>query len=287
MNKLSSVLLSIVAALPLSILYLFSDGLYYLLYYVLRYRLEIVSTNLRNAFPEKSRLERKEIAKKYYRYLADLIVETIKMKSISKKEIMERMFLINPELILHYFEKGQSIILVTGHYGNWEWGIPRMSLISNHPSLIIYKPLSNKGFEEIFNKMRTRFGGIMVPMKNTLRKLIEFQNKSHASVFLGDQTPTLGGSDYYMEFLNQPTLVFKGIEKIAQKTNYPIVYCHIDRVKRGYYQAKFTTLVENPIETMENEITLLHTKFLEKIIEKKPELWLWSHKRWKHKPKHD
>jgi KDO2-lipid IV(A) lauroyltransferase len=287
MNKLSSLLLSLFAALPLSILYLISDILYYLLYYVLRYRLKVVSTNLQNAFPEKSTLERKKIAKKYYRYLADLIVETIKMKSISKKEIEKRMFLINPELIHSYFNKNQSIIFVTGHYGNWEWGIPRMSLMSNHPSLVIYKPLSNEEFEETFNKMRTRFGGTMVPMKSTLRKIIEHQDILHASVFLSDQTPTRNGSDYFINFLNQPTLAFKGIEKIAQKTNYPIVYCHINRIKRGYYQAKFTTLVEHPKDTVENEITHLHNKFLEEIIKEKPELWLWSHKRWKHKPKHD
>jgi KDO2-lipid IV(A) lauroyltransferase len=287
MNKLSSVLLSLAAALPLSILYLFSDGLYYLLYYLIGYRLQIVSTNLQNAFPEKTPLQRKKIAKKYYRYLSDLIVETIKMKSISKKEIMKRMHLLNPELVHQYLNNNQAIILVTGHYGNWEWGIPRISLFSDSPNLIIYKPLSNKGFEDIFNKMRTRFGGIMVPMKNTLRKILEHKNIPHISVFLSDQTPTPDASDYFVDFLNQPTLVFKGIEKIAQKTNYPVVYCHIDRVKRGYYHAEFTTLVEKPKLTVENEITILHNKFLEEIIKEKPELWLWSHKRWKHKPKHD
>jgi KDO2-lipid IV(A) lauroyltransferase len=287
MNKLISILLSLLAALPLSILYLISNVLYYLLYYVFAYRLKVVSANLKNAFPEKPHSERKKIEKKYYRYLADLIVEILKMKSISREEIQERMFLINPELINHYFDNNKSIILVTGHYGNWEWGIPRMSLISNHPSLVIYKPLSNKGFEKVFSKMRTRFGGTMVPMKNTLRKIIEFRNTLHASVFLSDQTPSLRASDYFVDFLNQPTLAFKGIEKIAQKTNYPIVYCHINRIKRGYYQAKFTTLVETPKDTKENEITLLHNKFLEEIIKEKPELWLWSHKRWKHKPKHD
>src|SRR5690606_39086922 len=130
-------------------------------------------------------------------------------------------------------------------------------------------------------------GGTMVPMKSTLRKILAYQDKLHTSVFLGDQTPTRNASDYFIDFLNQPTLVFKGIEKIAQKTNFPVVYCHIDRVKRGYYQAKFTTLVEQPKLTMENEITLLHNKFLEEIIKEKPELWLWSHKRWKHKPEHD
>lgn len=287
MNKLLSILLSLLAALPLSILYLVSNILYYLLYYVFRYRLKVVSSNLKNAFPEKSTSERKKIEKKYYRYLADLMVEVIKMKSISKEDIIKRMHLVNTELVEHYFENNKSLILVTGHYGNWEWGIPRMSLISNHPSIVIYKPLSNKSFETIFNKMRTRFGGTMVPMKNTLRKIVEYRDTVHASVFLNDQTPSLKSSDYFINFLNQPTLVFKGIEKIARKTNYPIVYCHIDRIKRGYYQAEFTTLVENPKKTKENEITQLHNKFLENIIKEKPELWLWSHKRWKHKPKHD
>ena len=287
MNKLLSILLSLLAALPLSILYLVSNILYYLLYYVFRYRLKVVSSNLKNAFPEKSTSERKKIEKKYYRYLADLTVEVIKMKSISKEDIKKRMHLVNTELVDNYFDNNKSIIFVTGHYGNWEWGIPRLSLISNHPSLIIYKPLSNKRFEAIFNKMRTRFGGTMVPMKNTLRKIVEYRDTVHASVFLNDQTPSLKSSDYFINFLNQPTLVFKGIEKIARKTNYPIVYCHIDRIKRGYYQAEFTTLVENPKKTKENEITQLHNKFLEDIIKEKPELWLWSHKRWKHKPKHD
>src|SRR5690606_19967643 len=153
-----------------------------------------------------------------------------------------------------------------GHYANWEWGIPRLALMSDAPALVIYKPLSNQGFEEIFNSMRTRFGGQMVSMRNTMRKMVEFKDQVHTSVFLGDQTPTRHGSDYFIDFLSQPTLVFKGIEKIAQKSNHPVVYCHIDRVKRGYYHVKFTTLVARPKEAAENEITLLHSRFLEDII---------------------
>lgn len=126
----------------------------------------------------------------------------------------------------------------------------------------------------------------MVPMQQTLRKIMEYRNVPHTSVFLADQTPNRLASNYFIPFLNQPTAAFKGIEKIAQKLDFPIVFCHIDRIKRGYYKADFTLLCEHPRSTEENEITLLHNRFLEKIIEKKPEIWLWSHKRWKYKP-HD
>lgn len=287
MNKIGSFLLSLIAILPFSVLYILSDFLFFLLYHVFGYRRNTVNENLKNAFPQKSLDERNKIAVNFYKYLADLILEIAKMKSISKKEIKKRMLLINPEEIQQYFENKQSVILVTGHYGNWEWGIPRISLLTTLPSLIIYKPLSNKSFEKILNDMRTRFGAEMVPMKSTLRKIIEHKEQIHISVFLSDQSPTPLSSDYFIDFLNQPTLVYKGIEKIAQKTNFPVVYCHIDRKKRGYYQAKFTTLVNQPKNTKENEVTLLHNKFLENIIKEKPELWLWSHKRWKHKPQYD
>lgn len=287
MNKLSSGLIYILSLIPFSVLFFISNILYYILYYGIGYRKKVVYTNLQNSFPEKTAQEREVIAKKYYRYLSDLIFEIIKMRSISKSEMIKRMHLTNPEEVLQYINKGQSIIFVNGHYANWEWGIPRLSLMSEAPSLVIYKPLTNQGFEKTFNAMRTRFGGIMVPMKNTIRKILDYKNTVHSSVFLIDQTPTRHGSDYFIDFLNQPTLVFKGIEKIAQKTNYPIIFCHMDRIKRGYYQAEFTTLIIDPKNTKEHEITLLQNKFLEDIIKKKPELWLWSHKRWKHKPKHD
>lgn len=205
---------------------------------------------------------------------------------MSASQSKKRMKLLNPEIPLAYLDKQQSIILVTGHYSNWEWGIHSLSLMTDKPALIIYKPLSSKGFGKIYNEMRSRFGAIMVPMKQTLRKIVEFKDQTHTSVFLADQTPARSESNHFIPFLNQETLVFKGIEKIAAKTNYPIIYVHIDRLKRGYYTARFTLLAEEPATLAENEITNIHNQFLEKIICEKPELWLWSHKRWKHKP-HD
>ncbi len=287
MNKVLSIAIYLFSLLPFKVLYFLSDILYYILYYLIHYRREVVKTNIQNSFPNKSSIEQDKIAKKYYRFLADLIVEIIKMKTISAKQMRERLIIINPEEYFQYLDNNKSIIMVTAHYGNWEWGIPMAALLSDHPTLVIYKPLNNEKFGVIFNKMRTRFGGIMVPMKQTFRKIMAYKDQAHTSVFLADQTPAYHESDVFINFLNQPTLVFKGIEKIAKKNNSPIVFCHIDRIKRGYYQCKFTTLTTQPREFAEREITILYNRFLENIICEKPELWLWSHRRWKHKPAND
>lgn len=279
-----SLAIYLISILPFRILYFLSDIIYFFLRYIIKYRKGVIKENLRLAFPDKSKEERELIRHKFYSFLADLIVENIKMKSMSATQSINRLKLLNSDVPLSYLNKGQSIILVTGHYANWEWGIHSLSLMTNHPSLIIYKPINDRSFEMIYNKMRSRFGAIMVPMKQTLRKIIEYKNNTHVSVFLGDQTPTRKESTYFIPFLNQPTPVFKGIEKISNKTGYPVIFCHIDRTKRGYYTAEFTILAEEPSKLAENEITNIHTRFLEDIICEKPELWLWSHKRWKHKP---
>jgi len=281
-----SAIIYLLSLLPFWALYILSDILCFILYHIIKYRRKIVEENIANSFPNKSQKERKEIEREFYPFLGDLIVENIKMRTMSASQSKTRLKLLNPEVPLDYLANSQSIILVSSHYANWEWGIHSLSIMTDKPSLIIYKPLSDKTFGEIYNKMRSRFGATMVPMKQTLRKIIEYKDRVHTSVFLADQTPTWSETNYFIPFLNQETLVFKGIERIAVKTNYPVIYCHIDRVKRGYYNARFTTLIEEPANYAKNEITKIHTQFLERIIQEKPELWLWSHKRWKHKP-HD
>ena len=281
-----SAIIYLLSLLPFWALYILSDILCFILYHIVKYRRKIVEENIANSFPDKSQKERKGLERKFYPFLGDLIVENIKMRTMSASQSKKRLKLLNPEIPLGYLANNQSVILVSSHYANWEWGIHSLSIMTDKPSLIIYKPLSDKTFGEIYNKMRSRFGATMVPMKQTLRKIIEYKNRVHTSVFLADQTPSRSETNYFIPFLNQETLVFKGIERIAVKTNYPVIYCHIDRVKRGYYNARFTTLIEEPANYAKNEITKIHTQFLERIIQEKPELWLWSHKRWKHKP-HD
>jgi len=283
-NRILSFLILMVSLLPFWILYVMSDLLFIVLYHFIGYRKKVVYANLSAAFPNKSTKEKKQIAKKFYIFLADMLFETIKMSSISAKEVKKRIILTNEQEVNRHFVQGTPIIGTTAHYGNWELGIHRLSIMTKNPVLIIYKPLTNKGFEKIFNNIRSRFHAQMVPMRQTIRQILAHRNQPHISMFLSDQTPVRSEADYFIPFLGQPTLVFLGMEKIAKSTGFPVVYCHIDRIKRGYYACTFTTLFEEPQLTKKHEITEAYHNLLEQYIGEKPELWLWSHRRWKHKP---
>lgn len=282
--RLVASLLKLISLLPFWILYFLSDILFVSLFYLFKYRRHVVQMNLGNAFPEKSVRERAAIERKYYRFLADLIVESVKSISITKSELRRRFEIENITDITKHLQMGNSVIAVSGHYGNWEWGPLRIALELEHDVLVVYKPLTDKNFDNLIKKVRSRFGTVMIPMKQTLRKVSEYKNKPHVLVLIGDQTPARDESKYFTTFLNQQTAVFLGVEKIAVKTNNAIVYFSITRVKRGYYKCIIKSLVNEPKECKEYEITKAHTNELEILINKKPEYWLWSHKRWKFKP---
>ena len=284
LSRLNIFFLNLISRLPFWFLYLLADLLYIIIFYVVRYRRTVTQSNLSNAFPEKSSAERRKIEKKYYHFLADLIVESLKMNSLSAEEVRLRCRLTNPEEVQRHYNDGRSVLLASGHYANWEWGNLALALGFDEKLFVIFKPLTDNAFGEYLNRMRSRFGAIMVPMKLTLRKIVELKNEKYMFGFASDQTPTRHESQYFTNFLNQPTAVFLGLEKISKTTRHPIVFLHIDRIKRGYYEYTFTTLIEDPSSTREHEITDLHTQKLEEIIRRKPELWLWSHKRWKFKP---
>ncbi|SKB34285.1 lysophospholipid acyltransferase family protein [Daejeonella lutea] len=288
MNKvlfgLVSILLKLISLLPFWLLYLISDLLFILLYHVFKYRRKVVHNNLANSFPNRSAAERAGIEKRFYKFLADMIMESTKSISITKKELQQRYQFENLEAISRHLEAGRSVIAVSGHYGNWEWGPLGIPSELDRDVLVVYKPLSDTKFDQLITKVRARFGTIMVPMKQTLRKITEYKNTPHVLVLVGDQTPVREESQYFTDFLNQPTAVFLGVEKIASKTNSPVVYFSIKRIKRGHYKSVVEPLIENPNDCSEYEITTAHTKKLEDLIEKQPDYWLWSHKRWKFKP---
>ncbi len=284
-SSVLSFVIYLLSLLPFRVLYVLADAGYVLLYHVIGYRKAVVFKNLKNAFPEKSEEERRQIARKFYRFLPDLLVEAIKMRSISVREVEKRMKMYQTEEFERHFRAGKGVIAVTAHYGNWELGIHRISVFTENPALIIYKPLHSKAFDSVYNAIRSRFGAIMVPMKQTLRKIIEYRHQPHISVFVADQTPGRSDTNYFLRFLNQDTAVYTGVEKIAKATGFPVIFCHIDRLKRGHYCCTFTTLVEDPATVAGHGITDIHNKFTEDIIRRKPELWLWSHRRWKRKPK--
>jgi KDO2-lipid IV(A) lauroyltransferase len=284
LSRLGAFFLYLISLLPFWLLYLIADLLFVIVYYIVGYRRKVVKENLRNAFSEKSEHERQTIERKYFSYMADLIVETIKMVTASEKSIIKRVSCTNPELIEQYFGQGRSIMGAVGHYGNWEMADLRASLYTNKPILVVYKPLSNSVFDEFFIKMRSRFGANLVPMKNVLRAMVQRKDELIFSFFVADQTPVKHEATYFTTFLNQPTAFFLGIEKLAKLTNPIVIFCDVQRVKRGYYTYTIIPLFDNPKETAEHEITEGYVKCLETMIRREPQYWLWSHRRWKFKP---
>ncbi|WP_448699119.1 lysophospholipid acyltransferase family protein [Mucilaginibacter sp. AW1-3] len=276
--------LYLLSLLPFWLLFLLADVLFFFLYRVIGYRRAVVQGNMRNSFPEKTNAEIKTLEKKYYKYLADLIVETIKLITISEKEILRRIHLTNPELIENYYKQGTSLIAAVGHYCNWEMCVLRFSLIPQYKKIMVYKSLSNKQSDSYYLKVRGRFGVLLVTMKSTLRKLTELRKELTFTVLAADQTPVQHEAQYHTRFLNQDTYFFQGTEKMAVMFNSTIVFGQIKYLKRGYYEYTFVPMVEKPKETKPNEITEMYVKHLEDMIKNEPQYWLWSHRRWKFKP---
>jgi KDO2-lipid IV(A) lauroyltransferase len=273
----------LVAILPFPLLYLFSDCVYLLLYRLLGYRRKVVRQNLVKSFPEKNEKEIQEIEKRFYRYFCDLFLETFKTLTISKKNMVKHCeFLPDTQAIFNQLaDEKQSFIVAMGHFGNWEWGGNTFSICCKHQLFVIYHPLSNKYFNGLIYRMRTRFGTKLISMKDTLRDMLKNREDLTATAFIADQSP-LPDRAYWMEFMNQDTPIFLGIEKIALKIRYPIVYITIRRVKRGYYKV-FAERIELPLELQTNgTITEIYTRRLESDIRSQPENWLWTHRRWKH-----
>ena len=243
--------LQLLSYLPMWLLYGLSSLLFYPLYYVFKYRKNVVRRNLINSFPEKSLSEIINIEKKFFRHFTDLIVETIKLYSISERELLRRFKMNNFDRIEHYFEKGESVLGATGHYCNWETGMVAAGLKLSGTAYVIYKPLTSKIFEEWFNGLRTRYGNKMVAMKQTPRQLVSTKNDVTMFCFASDQTPTREEVQHRLTFMNQSTPVLMGLEKIAKQTGRPIFYFDVTRVKRGYFEVDCIPLCLHPKETAE------------------------------------
>ena len=270
-----------VSLLPYPLLYRLSDFFYVIFYYLIGYRKKVVYQNLNLCFPDKSKAEIISLQKKFYRHFCDLVLESLKNFSITSEQAQERMEQINVNAINQYFEKGRSVLIAGGHYGNWEWAGPSFSINRLYQLVVIYRPLSNPYFERMMVRMRTRFGTQITEAQQTLRRMIADKGKLTATAFIADQTAS-PESAYWTTFLNQDTAVFNGPEKLARKFDYPVVYFHVSRPRRGYYELKPELLFEHPGKTTENEILETFTRKLETDILNNPTIWLWSHRRWKH-----
>lgn len=275
--------LYLISLLPLPLLYGLSDFLFLLLYYLTGYRRKVVSENLRKSFPQKSESEIQQIEKKFYHYFCDLLLETFRTLTMSKRFSLAHCTFSeqSAKLFDEYAHKKKSIIIVMGHFGNWEWAGNSFTLGRKQQLYVIYHPLANKHFNQLIVNMRTRFGTKLIDMKETFREMLRNRNEINATSFIADQTPSPENA-YWTTFLNQDTPIFRGTEIIAKKLNFPVVYAGVHRIKRGYYEIIAQTLFENPASTADGEISESHTRMLEKEIMKQPEIWLWSHRRWKH-----
>jgi Kdo2-lipid IVA lauroyltransferase/acyltransferase len=274
----------IITLLPLPVLYIFSDLLYLVLYYVISYRRKVVADNLKNSFPEKTEEERKSIEKKFYRHLADLIIETFKSTHMSKTNQRKRFTYSNLEIIDKLREEKRDIIAVMGHYNNWEWPT-LLPYYLKYKTIIIFKPLQNKYFNSFINNHRSEYGIVLTPTSQVIREIIKYKinHINTLSVFISDQIPAKGDIKYWTTFLNQDTAVFTGAGKIASKYDMAIVFFHVQKIKRGYYNLDIELLFDHTAGLSEDEITEKHVRRLEEIIREKPENWIWSHRRWKHK----
>ena len=271
--------------LPLFILHGVADFFFILLYYVFPYRKKVVLSNLRNAFPEKSQQEINTIARKFYRHFCSIMVESIKAFTISNDKLLAHFKITNTDMLEKYYAQNRSVILVTGHYGNWEWAALSLALQSKYQASGLYQPISNKFFDKIMQKTRSKNGLILIPPKETGDYFIKLKDKLVAYGFIADQSPSNPDKGYWLTFLNQPTSVLLGAEKYAKLHNCVVLFGKIQMTKRGHYTLTYIPVSDDAINTKEGEIATIHTKILEGIIQERPELWLWTHRRWKHKPK--
>ena len=259
--------------------------LYVILRYIARYRLKVVRDNIARSFPEKSENERAVIVNNFYRHFVRQNVESLWFAFISKKTIKRRLVFDNIELIEDIANRGKNISLVFGHYGTWDW-IASIPLWSDKLIFAtLYKQIKNKTLDRLLFKIRSRFGALCIERKQVLRRLIELKkaDRPHLIAYIADQSTTIKNVHYWIDFLNQPTAMQSGWTTLARKFDTAVVYLKIKPTKPGYYTAHFEVITDNPTSMSEEELLKAYMNRLERDIIEKPEYWLWSHKRWKHK----
>ncbi len=272
-----------ISRLPYVLIYTFSNFIFFLIYRILKYRNNVIEDNFRKSFPNKKSEEITFLKKQFYKHFADIIIESLKGFTISKKNIIQRLTVQNQELLDHYYNQNKNVILVGGHYNNWEICGQCAPIHCKHDLIAIYKPLSNKFFDQKMRKSREKFGLSMVPMKQAKRHFKTNNTKPFGIIFGSDQSPSNPKKAYWTKFLNQDTGVLFGAEKYAKEFDWPVIYVGITKIKRGYYTVNYELVSETPSKEKHGIITEKFTQLLEKDIIKAPQFYLWTHRRWKHK----
>jgi KDO2-lipid IV(A) lauroyltransferase len=269
----------LVASLPFRALYVVSD-IMSLVFRAIGYRRKVILNNLRSSFPEKSDAEIRAIATSYYRHMCDVIVESLKAMKMDEAETRKHAIMKQHDWLNRLYNENRSIILVTGHFGNWEWASSCFILNTPYDLAVIYRPLSNAYFDKLVARMRSRFGIKIIAEGRTLREMAAARKSVTATAFVADQSAPRDA--YWTTFLNQDTSIYMGPEKLAKKFNFPVVFVNMHKIRRGYYELIAELLCENPAGTEDGAISEMFARRLEKDIVGNPVTWLWSHKRWKH-----
>lgn len=282
-------LLWLMSKLPYRLFYAVSDGMFCIVYYLVRYRRKVVNYNLKLAFPEKSSQEIKKIRKKFYHHFCDIFLEMTKTISISEEELKQRFVLKNPKELKRLESLRKSHIWMIAHYNSYEWGtaVPLQGM--SYEAYGIYKKIRNPYFDKLIRHSRGKFNTTLLDKNDVIRQMVKDKVNGELAGYgmISDQAPKGGNSKYWRPFFGHTVPVFLGSEVMAKKLDYAVTYLKIEKVKRGFYEAEFVPIADNPKEFADYQITDRYIDLLEKQIRKNPAYYLWTHKRWKHEHMRD
>jgi len=277
-------LLWLISILPFWLFYRVSDVVYFIVYHLVGYRKKTVTHNLKLVFPDKSSEEIIKIRKKFYAHMCDMFLEMVKSISISEEELKKRFVFTNLEELRRIEKLDKSIMLMCGHYASFEWLFALQLNNLNHKAYGIYKKIRNPGFDRLINDIRRRFGAELIQNSKSTLRIAHNQKEGMRGAYamIADQSPKSPNYKFWTDFMGKKVPFYTGSERMAKEFDMAVIYLHVDKVKRGYYKASLINIADNPTETENNQITLDYIQHLEKQIREKPELYLWTHKRWKH-----
>lgn len=284
MNQILFQIVLLFSKLPLKILYVLSDFIFFILYYIAGYRKKVVFENIKNSFPEKSDEEIKKISKEFYHNFSDYIVETLKAFTISDESLHQRVQHINLEVFSESQKKQKNVMMLSGHVFNWEWFNSLATIIPQEKCFPIYRKMQNPFWEEKIRKIRSRYGNEALEADDVMKHILRNPNDGNSAyMFVADQTPHISMVNFGLKFLNQKTPAFIGYDRLSSRMNVTFVYCEMEKVKRGHYKVTYHEILPDNDKFEPYEVVKKFHKNLEKTINKNPDNWLWSHKRWKYK----
>jgi KDO2-lipid IV(A) lauroyltransferase len=277
----------LISRLPFNLLYVVSDAVYVLVYYVVGYRKRVVLGNLKLVFPERSHSEIQAISRKFYRHMCDMFLEMIKSISITEAQLNKRFIIKNPEELKRLENLDKSVIVMFGHYASYEWSVVVDNNISYH-GYGVYKRIANRYFDRLVRRIRSKFNTTLIHSKEAVARIVKNEEEGIRSMiaFLSDQSPKPRKGAYWSEFMNILVPCFTGGEMLAMKLDLAVTYLKITKTKRGYYEAELIPIADDAVQKEKYKITDTFTKLLEQQIREAPEFYLWTHKRWKHRGKY-